>query len=575
MLIFGGIVGFLVCFRWIAVPIAAAMAAQLGVPLVVPGIGVIALPVGGINILIATLINIVLVLIAYIMVSVATLPAATGATGAITAPPPLDLLELFARGAMIGTNACFSLVVLPIGVPWLWALVNFSPAMGVALALATAGPLAMTAVAVCLINLGALIPALCANRVFAAFLGWSAWIAPGAWAANFVGLLFLMISIFAAVFFGVPLRLGFEWWTGSVIVHGGPLHVATPPTAYDLGNILFIDPRIARTTPILTTRGTPPVTVISGWTADGLTFHETGHTLNVAAFGSWFHYIGAIHELIPPPAGAGLAAYSELLPEGHLRQATRPWFRLWDPPVTTLTGTTSNAPPTVAGVTANGILSTLAVAPQVIPAGTTLVLAGGTPSDPDAFPLAAVNPGLTPNVGVLWAFSTTPAGSSAAVVAPNSTATTANVDIGGDYTLIYAVTDGMALDSGIELPTPAAMPNFFLIRVVQAVVTVPPAATVLGAAGTPIPISAAGSTAGTAGALAGTTIVPPPPVLAVNWVVAPDPTDPLGAGAVITIADNTAADTTFTADRAATYQVTLTVTTAGGVSHAAIATVIL
>ncbi len=46
-----------------------------------------------------------------------------------------------------------------------------------------------------------------------------------------------------------------------------------------------------------------------------MTAHETGHTLNVAAFGSIFHFIGAIDEnaIQSTPANA----YAERLADSH------------------------------------------------------------------------------------------------------------------------------------------------------------------------------------------------------------------------------------------------------------------
>ncbi len=42
--------------------------------------------------------------------------------------------------------------------------------------------------------------------------------------------------------------------------------------------------------------------------------HETGHTLNVAAFGSIWHFIGAIDENV---VGRGAGAYAEQLADSH------------------------------------------------------------------------------------------------------------------------------------------------------------------------------------------------------------------------------------------------------------------
>jgi hypothetical protein len=52
--------------------------------------------------------------------------------------------------------------------------------------------------------------------------------------------------------------------------------------------------------------------------------HETGHTLSLAAFGSIFHIVGFIDEMV-----SGNSAYSEQLAEGHDPSGTGPTLPMW------------------------------------------------------------------------------------------------------------------------------------------------------------------------------------------------------------------------------------------------------
>ena len=58
--------------------------------------------------------------------------------------------------------------------------------------------------------------------------------------------------------------------------------------------------------------------------------HETGHGLNVAAFGSIFHFVAALDQNV---FGSGADTYSEKLAESHDPSKADPtqWFDMWDP----------------------------------------------------------------------------------------------------------------------------------------------------------------------------------------------------------------------------------------------------
>ena len=82
-----------------------------------------------------------------------------------------------------------------------------------------------------------------------------------------------------------------DWSTGSIDMKGGWLsNVNAIDTAYNLGNFTFVD--------------------INDTSADWHLNHESGHNLNLAAFGSIFHLVGFIHEM---GLGAGDSAFAEQL----------------------------------------------------------------------------------------------------------------------------------------------------------------------------------------------------------------------------------------------------------------------
>jgi hypothetical protein len=564
MLILGGLVGIVVCFFLVAAPLAAAMAQQLGLDLVIPVIGIAFAPLFLASILLITIIHILLVLVLYLIIAAAIAPNVP-----IDGPLPVpaagapaagwQLTEQFCRGALIGMNACFTAMLTWVLLPWLTQAI---PGLGATMLL-WSGVLGVAGFAVAVVNLMALNERICANRSYAAVLGWSSWIGAGSTVVNLIGLLFFVISIVAS-WFGSRLRLVFEWWTGSWVIHGGPLHITPIPTAYNLGNFLLVDPRLNATSPVFL----PGVNLqgqiydlVLGGTATGFTFHETGHTLNVAAFGSWFHLIGAIDENY---VSVSFGVYSELLPEGHQRISTRPWFPLWAPPLGPVPGP-SNRPPVRGAPTVNGVGAGGGAASVVIPAASTATLAGASATDPDTFPLGVVAPGVTPALGTLWAITARPSGSAAAVATEFAADTTANFDIGGDYLLILAVTDGIELAGGdvARIPTssPTQLPfvlgdgqlDEFGISVVEARITGPSQVAVGGS----ITLSAAGSTAGSAGppVLAGA------PALLLAWTASPELTlTPIASPEEIVVQGNVPG--TYSVQLTATEQVSGT-----GVSH--------
>lgn len=566
MLILGGSIGFVVCLFFVALPLAGAIATQMGMALAIPGVGTALSPLFVPSILVGVVINIVLVLISYVMVSLSVAPVVPAAgplpvAGPGAPPAAWQSPERFWRGVMIGMNSCVTMVLT--GFFWPWAT-QWIPGLGT-LILLSSGLFGIAGFVIGFANLMALDESICADRNYAAMMGWSSWVAGGSLLVNTIGLIFLIISVVSAVF-GVFVRVTFEWWTGSFVVHGGPLHITAVPTAYDLGNVLLVDPRLATASPTflpaIPVTGGGTTSAVSAMTVQGLTFHETGHTLNVAVFGSWFHLIGAIDENYV--SSNGLAVYSELLPEGHARGAARPWMPLWAPPIGPV-GLTANVPPTLGTPTVVGPAAT-AGGRIIAASGDTLTLTGnpaaGAPLDPDTYPQGAVLPGVSAPLGFLWAVTAQPA-TDTVIATPTAANTTAIVTTGGDHVLVFAVTDGIDFPGGGSLVAPdgVSLP-LFTVSVVQAVIS----GAAPGTVNTPIALNANASTAGTDGGVGG------PIPFTVLWTVTP-----VTAGSPFTLTpNNTAANVTFTAQAAGDYRIDLTVTenvSGSSIAHTATTTI--
>lgn len=205
----------------------------------------------------------------------------------------------FMRGFMIGFNAGLNMII---------ATALFGPVVGVALGV---------------INFLAAFDGIASNPIYQGILGWSSWLMPMSWLATAVGLIFFVINVVVAFFtYWIPGWLGFsgwdaarinsisiDWGTGTIVTHGGLLTVQGG--GYNLGNFAYIHRDSAFTTSLLQ--------------------HEAGHTLNVAAYGSIFHFVGAIDENVIP--GRGANAYAEKLADSNdptrTVTDTSVWQEMW------------------------------------------------------------------------------------------------------------------------------------------------------------------------------------------------------------------------------------------------------
>lgn len=246
--------------------------------------------------------------IGYAIVTASIAPLLPGLTGlaapifplAVSVPPPpasaavgATAGEFFGRGMMIGISAITNSVLL--------ALI---PSVGVILASWSFTVISLAAVIF-----------VARNRIYQGFLGWSAWLFPVSHVATLVGFLLFLINIpFALITFGTA-AFNFDWTTGVVHTAGGLATTATTAGGFSLGNFTFV-------------RAIPAA---GAFTAPSVDSHETGHSLNTAAFGGIVLWINAIDQNVLPPRQN--LAYGELTAESHAQNfgTTRPRFfsRMW------------------------------------------------------------------------------------------------------------------------------------------------------------------------------------------------------------------------------------------------------
>lgn len=219
---------------------------------------------------ISLLIVVAVVLVSYII-------AAVAAAGSVSE------LEEFMRGFLVGLNTgvnSFLAYSLFNAIAGMEAGVIMALILGVFNFLCVVGPLSQTV-------------------VYQGIVGWITWFMPMSWLVVALGLLFLLISLLLhAVTWGkVPyLKVQdarVDWKTGTIFIKGGLIaNLNYLDTAFNMGNFSFVDYQ-------------------SGdWHID----HEAGHTLNLTAFGSVFHLIGAVDENV---IRRGANAFSERIAESN------------------------------------------------------------------------------------------------------------------------------------------------------------------------------------------------------------------------------------------------------------------
>ncbi|MDR7518111.1 MAG: hypothetical protein QN131_00360 [Armatimonadota bacterium] len=197
----------------------------------------------------------------------------------------------FMRGFLIGLNAGLNMVFAAALVGLLLGPVGVG--LGIALGV---------------INFLAAFDTIANSEVYQGILGWSNWLMPMSWLVVGMGLIMFVVNaighaigwwIFRAEFFRIQ-EMRVDWKTGTIFTKGGWVsNLNAWDTAFNMGNFAFVDMNAT----------------------DGHMEHEAGHTLNLAAFGSVFHFVGFFDEVI---FGNGGDAYAERIADGNDPNHGRP-----------------------------------------------------------------------------------------------------------------------------------------------------------------------------------------------------------------------------------------------------------
>jgi hypothetical protein len=295
MVFLGGLIGLLLGLLVCAV-VTVLLGLSLGVfgplgAILLPIVATIAAFVGPMSPVTVVVLGFVVVLIltaiAYVLGAVTLVPLTAAApTAGVTNPLPAPPLEAIPRGVIIGLTAAVNFTVL--------ARI-FPPVVALVLAL---------------ICFAAVIPLLSRNFVYQLILGWSSWLLPMSYLVMPLGILLFILNLlvtlirtggFPAVRFDVTTAT-FETLGGTIVAFLTGL-TGFAAGGFNLGNFTFLGPLATATS-------------FTPGAGGGLSTHETGHTLTVAAFGGFFGWINAVDENIPPLKRLTLA-YGEMIPESH------------------------------------------------------------------------------------------------------------------------------------------------------------------------------------------------------------------------------------------------------------------
>jgi RHS repeat-associated protein len=193
-------------------------------------------------------------------------------------------------------------------------MIGFNAGMNATLATAIFGP--VVGVALGVITFLSTFDGIAKNSVYQGILGWTSWLMPMSWAATAFGLIFYAINLLVAGVTGNQWgaakidKLAIDWKTGAIVMVGGLIR---GPTAFDMGNFVFMNPNYVD--------GSSP-----DRTYDAVLRHETGHTLEVGAFGSAFLVWDFVGENV---VGRGASDYGEEIAESHADRSGRPTIPMW------------------------------------------------------------------------------------------------------------------------------------------------------------------------------------------------------------------------------------------------------
>ena len=204
-----------------------------------------------------------------------------------------DTVGEICRGVLLGATAAMNWAIASVLFPKLFG------AAGVVLAI-IAGVYPFLSV----------FPIISRFGLYSGLLGYLNWLLPMSWPIVALGFTFFLlcalgalIGLGGATFFQIE-RLVFHWQTGTLFTRGGWISNLNPiDTAFNMATFAFVDVKY-------------PAMAID---------HESGHTLNLAAFGSLFHLVGAFDENVITKQ----FAFSERLAESHVPGTPGPALAMW------------------------------------------------------------------------------------------------------------------------------------------------------------------------------------------------------------------------------------------------------
>jgi hypothetical protein len=202
--------------------------------------------------------------------------------------------ELF-RGFLIGVNAAMNWAV-----GWLVYSKLLGQGAGFALAIVLG-----------VLTVSSVFGFVSRSGFYQGLLGYLNWLLPASWPVVAIGFTFFLFGLLGALALGLPgveffklKKVVFDWKTGTLFTRGGVISNLNPiDTAFNMGNFAFVDAKYD----------------------DMAIDHESGHTLNLAVFGSVFHLVGTVDE----NAISGEKALSERLAESHVPNSARPLLEMW------------------------------------------------------------------------------------------------------------------------------------------------------------------------------------------------------------------------------------------------------
>ena len=160
------------------------------------------------------------------------------------------------------------------------------------------------AIVLAIVNFIAVFPPVSQAGAFQVIIGWFNWLTPASWIVVGLGLVLFVLSLLggligliaSSAFLKVE-GLRVDAKTGTFFMKSGFVaNLNFRQTAFNMGNFAFVHRNAA------------------SWHID----HEAGHSLNLGAFGSVFHFVGAIDENVPVIGGRGSNAYAERIAESNV-----------------------------------------------------------------------------------------------------------------------------------------------------------------------------------------------------------------------------------------------------------------